>query len=171
MPIYKYRVKKGVEGTSEGKIEALTEKEAIEKLNAMGCMPLRLEKEDVPTQFKGRDRRAYRRLDKEVNVTFKVFKSLDALLKRGFTPQQLSGTKNMSVGGLLFVSSELVTVGSILELTMELPDFNEPIECLVIVVRTEEIEGGRNYDVAGQFLHITSAHRSRLNKYIEREIR
>jgi general secretion pathway protein F len=47
MPIYKYRVKKGVEGTSEGKIEALTEKEAIEKLNAMGFMPSRLEKEDV----------------------------------------------------------------------------------------------------------------------------
>ena len=50
MPIYKYRVKKGVESTSEGKIEALTEKEAIEKLNAMGFMPLRLQKEDVPAQ-------------------------------------------------------------------------------------------------------------------------
>jgi len=45
MPIYKYRVKRGVEGISEGKIEALTEKEAIEKLNGMGFMPLRLERE------------------------------------------------------------------------------------------------------------------------------
>jgi len=50
MPIYKYRVKKGIENISEGKIEALTEKEAIEKLNGMGFMPLRLEKEDVPAQ-------------------------------------------------------------------------------------------------------------------------
>ncbi|MBI3602542.1 MAG: type II secretion system F family protein [Candidatus Omnitrophica bacterium] len=52
MPIYKYRVKKGIASISDGKIEALTEKEAIEKLNQMGFMPLRLEKEVVSTQTK-----------------------------------------------------------------------------------------------------------------------
>jgi type II secretory pathway component PulF len=52
MPIYKYRVKKGVDKITEGKIEALTEKEAIEKLNGLGFMPLRLEKETEPAQVK-----------------------------------------------------------------------------------------------------------------------
>jgi c-di-GMP-binding flagellar brake protein YcgR len=83
----------------------------------------------------------------------------------------LSVTKNVSAGGLLFVSSELVNVGSILELKIELPDSKEFIECLIKVVRVEEIEENRNYDVAGQFLDITSAQRTRLNKYVESEIK
>ena len=94
---------------------------------------------------------------------------MDTLLKNGFSPEQLSITKNISAGGLLFVSSELLTVGSIVELKIELPDSDEPIDCLVKVLRVEEIEEGRHYDVAGHFLDITSAHRTRLDKYIESE--
>jgi type II secretory ATPase GspE/PulE/Tfp pilus assembly ATPase PilB-like protein len=119
--------------------------------------------------FKESDSRAYIRLDRKINIRFKIFKSADMLLERGFTPEQLSVTKNISAGGLLFVSSEPLTVGSILEMKIELPDSNEPIECLLKVLRIEEIEDGRNYDVAGHFLDISSAHRTRLNKYVERE--
>ncbi|MBI3602543.1 MAG: Flp pilus assembly complex ATPase component TadA [Candidatus Omnitrophica bacterium] len=126
-------------------------------------------KSQVPVTFKESEPRAYNRLDKKVNISFKTFKSPDILLKRGFTPEQLSVTKNISAGGLLFVSSEPLTVGSILEMKMELPDSNEFIECLIKVLRIQEIEEGRNYDVAGHFLDITSAHRTRFNKYIESE--
>jgi len=140
------------------------EAESTRKSQAPAFSPV----EETAT-IKQSEPRVYNRLDKKINISFKTFKSLDVLFKRGFTPEQLSVTRNISAGGLLFVSCEPLTVGSILELTIELPDSNDPIDCLVKVLRVEQIEEGRNYDVAGHFLDISSSHRTRLEKYIESE--
>ena len=43
MPTYTYRAKKGPHDVIEGKIEAETEKEAIDKLSRTGYLPLRVE--------------------------------------------------------------------------------------------------------------------------------
>lgn len=43
MPTYKYRAKKGPEDIVEGKIEALSEKSAVEKLSQAGFLPVRIE--------------------------------------------------------------------------------------------------------------------------------
>lgn len=43
MPIYKCRVKKGVNEVAEQRVAAASEKEAIEKLSQMGLLPLRIE--------------------------------------------------------------------------------------------------------------------------------
>ena len=61
-----------------------------------------------------------------------------------------------------------IAVGAFLELTIELPDGEDPIQCHAKVVRVDEIEEGKNYDTAVCFLDITGAERNRLNKYIER---
>ena len=45
MPTYKYRAKKGLEGLLEGRIEAPSEKAAVEMLGSMGYLPIRLELE------------------------------------------------------------------------------------------------------------------------------
>ena len=124
-------------------------------------------KENSPLE--GMERRIYPRLDNKVNIRFKTFKSRDALSKRGFTSEQLSVTKNISAGGLLFVSSEPLTVGSILELKIELPNLDKPIECLAKVLRIEELEEKKNYNVVVNFLDITSAQRTKLDKYVESE--
>lgn len=49
MPSYKYRAKKG-SGAVEGRIQAETEGEAIEKLSQTGYLPLRIEREDRPAE-------------------------------------------------------------------------------------------------------------------------
>ena len=43
MAIYKYRAKKGLEHVVDGEIEAQSEKDAIEKIHQMGCVPLHIE--------------------------------------------------------------------------------------------------------------------------------
>ncbi|MCX5692488.1 MAG: type II secretion system F family protein [Candidatus Omnitrophica bacterium] len=43
MAIYKYRAKKGLDHVEDGKIEAQSEKDAIEKIHQMGCVPLYIE--------------------------------------------------------------------------------------------------------------------------------
>ncbi|MDP3731808.1 MAG: ATPase, T2SS/T4P/T4SS family [Candidatus Omnitrophota bacterium] len=117
----------------------------------------------------GSDRRAYIRLDSKINLRFRVFESQADLIKRGFTPEQLSVTKDISAGGLLFVSDELIPVGAILELKIELPNGEESVECLARTVRVEEVVPQKHYNIAVCFLDITGAQRGRLNKYIEEE--
>ena len=48
MAVFKYRAKKGSEGIVEGRIEARNEKEAVEKLGQIGCLPIRIEQEGKP---------------------------------------------------------------------------------------------------------------------------
>jgi type II secretory ATPase GspE/PulE/Tfp pilus assembly ATPase PilB-like protein len=116
------------------------------------------------------DKRIYSRLDSQINIRYKVFKSADELLKRGYTPEYLTATRNISAGGLLFVSRQAIPVSAILELMIELPDCQEHIECLARVVRIKEIEMDKGYDIAACFLDITGAQRARLGKYVENKI-
>jgi type II secretion system protein E len=112
------------------------------------------------------DKRIYSRLDARINLRYKVFRSAEELLKRGYTPEHVSASKNISAGGLLFTAGQAIPVGAILELIIELPDGKESIECLARVVRVQEIELNKNYDTAACFLDITSAQRARLDKYV-----
>jgi type II secretory pathway component PulF len=50
MPTYKYRAKKGPEDIIEGKIEALSEKSAVEKLSQAGYLPVRIELDTRPRE-------------------------------------------------------------------------------------------------------------------------
>ncbi|MDD5466087.1 MAG: ATPase, T2SS/T4P/T4SS family [Candidatus Omnitrophica bacterium] len=116
-------------------------------------------------------KRAYQRLNSKVNLRYRVLKSQDELARRGFTPEELSVTSNISAGGLLFFSDEILAIGSILELILELPGGGEdPIECLARVTRVEEMDRERKYNIAVCFLDITGAQRGRLNKFVEQEL-
>lgn len=112
-------------------------------------------------------RRAYVRANKKINLRYKVFKSQEELVKGVSKPEQVSVTDNISAGGLLFFSDKPLQLGSILELKIELPDNEGPVECLGRIIRIEEVEPDKEYNIAVCFLDIASAERVRLNKYIE----
>ncbi len=113
------------------------------------------------------EKRVYQRLNAKVNIRYKTFRSLQDLAKAGFTPEYLSVTRNISAGGLLFVADEAFPAGSILELFIELPHGEHPIECLSRVERVDEIEKGKSYGIGVCFLDVTSADKTRLNRYVE----
>ena len=113
------------------------------------------------------ERRVYSRLRSNVNLHYKVFKSRDELLKKFPAQEKVGATENISAGGLLFPCLELLAVSSFLELKIELPDGDEPIECLARVVRVEEAHEEGRYNVAVCFLDITGAQRARLERYVE----
>jgi hypothetical protein len=106
------------------------------------------------------------RLESNVNVTYKAFKSKEEVLKKGFSAEQISYTKNISAGGLLFASKEPLAIGSFVELQIELPDGSKPLECLARVVRVDEIRPDEDYNIAVCFLGITGAQRVRLEKFV-----
>jgi type II secretion system protein E len=130
-------------------------------------------KEQTPAEVDelAEKKRVYKRLDSRHNLRYKVFKTSEELLKRRYTPEQRSVTENISAGGLLFFSRQPLSMGAILELAIELPDEEKPIECLGRVVRVEEVEANKRYDIAVCYLDITSAQRVRLDKYIKSKLK
>ena len=125
---------------------------------------LKKDKEEPPKS--GRDRRIFVRLNDRVDVQFRAFGPGSSPSKASAV-QKFSKTKNVSAGGLLFISNEQMPLGSILELKIALPDSSETIECLARVIRIEQKLGEENYDIAVCFLDITSAKRALLEAYIE----
>ncbi|MBU0549444.1 MAG: Flp pilus assembly complex ATPase component TadA [Candidatus Omnitrophica bacterium] len=116
------------------------------------------------------DKRVYGRLDTRINLRYKIFKSAEELLKRGYTPQHLGAAKNIGAGGILFISKEAMPVSAILELAIELPNEQESVECLARILRVKEIEVNKSYDIAACFLDITSAQRAKLDKYVKSKL-
>jgi hypothetical protein len=121
---------------------------------------------EVSSQFSGADKRIFERIDKKLNLRYNIYVLREELLEGGPTAERFSVTRNVSAGGLLFVSNFPLPVGSILELKLELPDAEPPVQCLARVVRTLETEPDKNYDIGVYFLDITSANRARIKKYI-----
>lgn len=124
---------------------------------------------DAPALPKEDNRRVYRRLKAEVNLRYRVFKSRDELARKGYKFEHVTVTKDLSAGGILFAAKEPLEPGVILELTIEIPDGEEPINCLARVVRIEKLEEKADYEVAACLLDITGAQRQRLNSYVEHE--
>jgi type II secretory ATPase GspE/PulE/Tfp pilus assembly ATPase PilB-like protein len=125
--------------------------------------------QDTQSKTSAQDKRAYPRLNAKINLRYRVFENEQELIKRGFTPEQLSVTKNISAGGLIFYSQEPLAIGSIIEVIIELPGAEEPIESLARVTRVEEIGGSNRYGIAVCFLDITGAQRTSLNRFVEEE--
>ena len=68
----------------------------------------------------------------------------------------------------------MVSLGSILELKIDLPDSGASIVCLAKVLRVElkdeDPEEKKGFYISVCFLDISSAERVRLNKYVEEEL-
>ncbi|MFH1190253.1 MAG: ATPase, T2SS/T4P/T4SS family [Candidatus Omnitrophota bacterium] len=114
------------------------------------------------------NKRAFMRLDEKINVRYKAVKTQEEMADRGLKEELFSATKNLSAGGLIFLSNEPLVVGSVLEIGIELPDGGDDVKCLARVIRISQSAGTRANEVAVCFLDITGAERTRLKKFIEK---
>ena len=106
------------------------------------------------------ERRIFLRLDHSVNIRYKVVKP--AARKT----EEFTVTRNISAGGLVFAARESFPPGTIFELKIELPGEEKPIECLARVVRDEEIEPEKSYEMAVCFLDLSADDRGRLDRFV-----
>ncbi len=124
---------------------------------------------DIPSEeskLLGLGRRVYHRIENEINFTYEVYKTKDDLLKGEVSSENIANTKNISAGGLIFVSEEHLSMEYILSVKIKLSDGSEPIQCLSKVVRMSEIIPNKAYEVALCFLDIASTQRGRIDQYI-----
>ncbi len=116
------------------------------------------------------DRRTFIRLPNNINLRYKVFRNEEELFSRGFRPEEFSITRNLSAGGLLFISPESLAFGAVLELNIDLPVDQETVQCLARVVRVSESDKKGVFEIGVCFLDLTGAQRAKLENYVEKRV-
>ncbi len=112
------------------------------------------------------EKRAFGRTNADVSVWHgRAYKNHAELRKEESGPEQFSVTKDISAGGLVFISNETMPVGSIVEIKIEIPHESGCIECTARVERAEKKDDA--YEVAVCFLDLTSADRRKLDTFVK----
>lgn len=115
------------------------------------------------------DKRFFQRLNNKLNLKYRIVKlSQNASLQKTAL-QHLSILKNISEGGILFIAFQELPVGTVLNMDLELLDAENPINCLVKVVRAKEVEKDKLYEIGAAFLGFSTAEKKRLLKYLKGE--
>jgi diguanylate cyclase (GGDEF)-like protein len=74
-------------------------------------------------------------------------------------------TRNLSEGGLLFVSGEPVAAGGVARVQLALPPTGEPCECVMRVARASRCADG--WHVSGPILHMPRPHARRFRLFLQ----
>ena len=83
----------------------------------------------------------------------------------------ISQTKDISVGGLLFTSQGKFTPGTILSLKLRLPDNPDYINVKVEVVDSKQRVKGVMYDIRAKFIKIEDVQKDYIRKIIDYNLR
>ncbi|MCK5581144.1 MAG: Flp pilus assembly complex ATPase component TadA [Candidatus Omnitrophica bacterium] len=139
------------EGEGEGRVKVVTEK--------------------ILTTQNRYDTRTYPRLPGKVEIQYAIVRQ-DKKNPRKLTIDKMahnSITKNISAGGLCFISGYALAVRTIIELKIQLgPDVF--FDCLARVCRVEEELRSSLFDVSAYFLDISSGDRARIEKFVNASI-
>ncbi len=123
------------------------------------------------------ERRKYYRMPVDHLLEFREY-----CLSEGKDNLKMSNLKNVSGGGVLFESDSVLPVGTLLKMKLKIPgwqkykteflkhDWDSTIEALVAlghVVRVEEMEEGKHYEIGVVFECVDDNHRDALINYIE----
>lgn len=115
--------------------------------------------------------RSYPRSFEPVEIIYRLMKrdpdNPDFLLSDGIEFSTV--TKDISAAGLKFVAKNLVSVGSILEVTIKFGLGYKSVDCLAKVCRIEEDSLQNIYTMVTYYLDITSADKSLINKFVEQK--
>ncbi len=111
--------------------------------------------------------RTYPRVEARVGVRYLVVEQDDDDMTHLTTNgvEHSSITKDISAGGVRFVTGYTLPLGTILELKIQLEKGEKSIDCLGKICRIEEDSVSAMFNLAAYFLDISSADRVRLDNY------
>jgi len=111
--------------------------------------------------------RVYPRVIEKLNIRFQMMTKdphdPNFLITDGI--EHASYTKDISAGGVRFVSGHPVALGTILNLKIQLHEGERSVDCLGKVCRVEENGLGGSFNVVAYFLDISSADRVKINQF------
>lgn len=82
-----------------------------------------------------------------------------------FIPWQTALTQNISAGGLLFRTQEILSIGTLLNVRLSIPSISKPIKIKTKVVRVDSTRRSNFYDTALFFLEIDPLVQKQLDEF------
>jgi diguanylate cyclase (GGDEF)-like protein len=79
--------------------------------------------------------------------------------------------QDISEGGLLFRFDKPISLGTILNLSLNLPGRKTPIRCKAKVRRVEELQKDKQYNIGVQIIQIRESERKSMKRFIKSKIR
>jgi len=114
------------------------------------------------------DARVFPRVFSPVEIRYQLLKqdpqNSDFLISDGV--EFATTTEDISAGGMRFIAKEVLPVGSILGVKIQLGEGAKPIECLAKVCRVEEDSLENIYAMVNYYLDLSSADRVAISKFI-----
>jgi len=124
----------------------------------------------TPEMLKSKDdynSRTYTRVEARVGIRYLVVEQDDGDMTHLTTNglEHSSITKDVSAGGVRFVTGYTLPLGTILEVKIQLEKGEKSIDCLAKICRIEEDAVSAMFNLAVYFLDISSADRVRIDNY------
>ncbi|MFC1621586.1 PilZ domain-containing protein [Candidatus Omnitrophota bacterium] len=110
------------------------------------------------------DRRRFVRVDGTFVVSYKD-------ISTAYPKNDISQTKNISQGGLLFTTDRKFIEGTALKLRLRLPDSHDYIDVKVRVVDSAQKVKNIMYETRARFISITDEGKDSIRKIVERSLR
>jgi c-di-GMP-binding flagellar brake protein YcgR len=115
--------------------------------------------------YGGSEKRKYKRLDTRVKVELSLYDPA-----KGKTVPKSAESRNVSAGGLLVSSDRPLEVSSFVLARFTLPGETEQHDFIARVVRVEEVEALRRYDIGLEFVDIVVGDMEKIDQYVEKEL-
>jgi len=115
--------------------------------------------------YGGAEKRRYGRLDAKVKVELSLYDPA-----KGKTTPQSAESRNVSAGGLLVLIDRPLEVSSYVLARFTLPGETEQHDFIARVVRVEEMEALRRYDIGLEFVDIVLGDMEKIDKYVSNEM-
>ena len=111
------------------------------------------------------ERRAFKRVNRRFNVTFKPHADQSA-------HSSTSVTKNISLGGVYFTSLKKFDIGQLVDCRINIPKATEEGKWIARVVRCEDMEGHvvNTYGIAVEFVESFGNAEKDLKKSLEKDL-
>ena len=113
--------------------------------------------------------RAYERADEKINIRYSIVRQDPQNPLKLFSDQveHASVTRDISAGGLRFVSGYTLPVGTIIDIRIQLAGTEKSVDCLARVCRVEDDNLSAMFNIVVYYLDIPSADRVRIDHFVQ----
>jgi type II secretory ATPase GspE/PulE/Tfp pilus assembly ATPase PilB-like protein len=132
---------------------------------------VRLVDKDILSVKDDYNSRAYERAEEKVNIRYSIVRQDPQNPLKLFSDQveHASVTRDISAGGLRFVSGYTLPVGTIIDVRIQLAGAEKSIDCLARVCRVEDDNLSAMFNIVVYYLDIPSADRVRIDHFVQEQ--
>lgn len=132
---------------------------------------VRLVDKDILSVKDDYNSRAYERAEEKVNIRYSIVRQDPQNPLKLFSDQveHASVTRDISAGGLRFVSGYTLPVGTIIDVRIQLAGAEKSTDCLARVCRVEDDNLSAMFNIVVYYLDIPSADRVRIDHFVQEQ--